>query len=112
MNAISMFWPRASSPVSVEAPTAVNLTASRIFYHVSSDMETISVTYDDLPNGWVGFLTIYNITGASFSSDVMETTSINGVTQTALGNMSGVCIPIVLFKYGGSTILQWFVFKS
>lgn len=99
------------TPVSVEAPTAVNLTASRIFYYVSSDMENISVTYDDLPNGWVGFLTVYNIMGASFSSDVMATKSINGVAQTAVGNITG-CINIVLFKYGGSTKLQWFLFKS
>lgn len=99
------------TPVSVVAPTAVNLTASRIFYYVSSDMENISVTYDSLPNGWVGFLTIYNISGASFSSDVMATKSINGVAQSAVGNISG-CINIVLFKYGGSNKLQWFLFKS
>lgn len=99
------------TPVSVKAPTAVNLTADKIFYYVSSDMENISVTYDSLPNGWVGFLTIYNIMGASFSSDVMATKSINGVAQSAVGNISG-CINIALFKYGGSNKLQWFVFKS
>lgn len=100
------------TPVSVKAPTAVNLTANKIFYYVMADMDTVSVTYDSLPNGWVGFLTIYNLGGYSFSSTAMATTSINGVTQTALGDMSGSCISMVIFKYGGSRVLRWFVFKS
>lgn len=100
------------SPVSVEAPTTVNLTADKIFYHVMVNMDTVSVTCDNLPDGWVGFLTIYNMGGYSFSSTVMATTSINGVTLTALGDMSNACITIAIFKYGGSSQLQWFVFKS
>lgn len=100
------------TPVSVKAPTAVNLTADKIFYYVMVDTDTVSVTYDSLPNGWVGFLTIYNLGGYSFSSTAMATRSINGVTQTALGDMSGSCIPMVIFKYGDSRVLQWFVFKS
>lgn len=100
------------TPVSVAAPNKVNLIADKMLYHVTVDMDTVSVTCDNLPNGWVGFLTIYNAGGYSLSSTVMATTSINGVTQTALGDMSGACIPIAIFKYGGSSILQWFVFKS
>lgn len=101
------------APVSVVAPTAVNLTADKIFYYVTVDMDTVSVTYDSLPDGWVGFLSIFNFGGFSFSSDDMETTSINGVTQTELGDSSrGTFVPIMIFKYANSNRLQWFAFKT
>lgn len=101
------------APVSVVAPTAVNLTADKIFYYVTVDMDIVSVTYDSLPNGWVGFLAIFNFGGFSFSSTAMATTSINGVTQTALGDSSrGTFVPIMIFKYANSDRLQWFAFKT
>lgn len=92
--------------------TTVTLSANKLYYYAQPDTETLTIngTVSNIPNGWVGHLTVYAPTPSGVSSSILETTSQNGFTLTDIGLMEEFTMAIM--KNGQSSKLLWYLFKQ
>ena len=91
---------------------AITLTKDVLFYEgqVKKGGLDIEGTFDNIPYGWVAYLTILGNGNDSVSSTILETTSINGFTLSEFDISESFTMAI--FKHRGKTKLQWYLFKA